>query len=432
MPTVEKLFSQPLDDVLVLDVALEAGTSSRVVDEGKRIVEDTETGMLMEKEYYRLVRKYMLDKITDEEKDRLPSFRSKVDYPCPSSDWGLRLALWNNKLNDLSSISFDSSSSNDDKDDRPPTAEIARQAQLVRTYKRRRVTESSSSSHQVSSTETSSVEVSLVAILTLVSSGLSILGRSVLVLGLTAPFPVVSSMESISTTMSVAATSHISSSAIPTAPLFSLLPTSPSSSNLFATSKSTSLPPLSSDFLGMLSGATQIFVRPSSPIVQRHSRPRMVRPTSTKTGATSSRGVLMKVSFGSLPPTKHKQSAPRASTPRPTTPRPSRSRPSTPNSVPRPRGAAMEMQNFLEFARTKFIDVHRIVQRQIKLINENQEQIKKQQLEIVELRKKEVVQHQQNTNLFTQSKRQAIQFGILINMDVTTTAKHQTLVTATK
>ncbi|KAJ0892033.1 hypothetical protein HanPSC8_Chr09g0361091 [Helianthus annuus] len=57
MLIVEKIVvSQPLDDVPVLDAALESGPSSRVVDKGKRIVEDSEAGMLTEKEYYRLVR----------------------------------------------------------------------------------------------------------------------------------------------------------------------------------------------------------------------------------------------------------------------------------------------------------------------------------------------------------------------------------------
>ncbi|KAF5797757.1 hypothetical protein HanRHA438_Chr07g0294941 [Helianthus annuus] len=255
--------------ILELDAAIKSGPSSRVVDKGKSIVEDTEAGMLTEKEYYRLVRKDMQNKISDVEKERLDLFRRKVASIGPSFDWGPRLALWNNRLNDLSSISFDSSSCNDNNDDRRPpnVAAVVRQSQLGRTYKRRRVAGSSSSSHQVLSTETSSVEVSLIVVVTSVSSGLSILGRSVPLPVVTAPFPVVSTKESISVTTSVAASTPISSSAIPTASLFDLLPTSPSSSNLFTTSKSTSLPPLPSAFHGMPPGATQVFVRPSSPTV---------------------------------------------------------------------------------------------------------------------------------------------------------------------
>ncbi|MFS7968443.1 hypothetical protein Hanom_Chr09g00797491 [Helianthus anomalus] len=170
--------------------------------------------------------------------------------------------MWNNKLNDLSSIYFDSSSSDDNNDDRHPTDADAAicQSQPVRTYKRRRVAGSSSSSHQVSSTETSSVKVSLVAPITFVSSGLSILGRSVSLPVVTTLFPFVSTKESISVTTSVAASTPISSSAIPTASLFGSLPISASSSNLFATSESTSLPPLPSILLGMPPGATQSFV----------------------------------------------------------------------------------------------------------------------------------------------------------------------------
>ncbi|MFS7968442.1 hypothetical protein Hanom_Chr09g00797481 [Helianthus anomalus] len=273
----------------------------------------------------------MQNKILDAEKEKLDLFHSKVASLGPSSNLDLRLEMWNNKLNDLSSISFDSSSSDDNNDDRHPTdADAAiRQSQPVRTYKRRRVAGSSSSSHQVSSTVTSSVEVSLVAPITFVSSGLSILGRSVSLPVVTALFPFVSTKESISVTTSVVASTPISSSAIPTASLFGSLPISPSSSNLFATSESTSLPPLTSIFLGMPPGATQSFVQPSSPIVQHSFGPRMIRPIFTKIGTTSCRGGRPKVAFGPRPRTQQKQSDPSVFAPRPSTPRPSCSRPFT-------------------------------------------------------------------------------------------------------
>ncbi|MFS7904846.1 hypothetical protein Hanom_Chr01g00040851 [Helianthus anomalus] len=145
----------------------------------------------------------MFNKISVDDKERLVMFQSKLASLGFSSDWGLRLAMWNNKLNDLTSITFNSSSSNDNNDARRPPAAV-----------------SSSSSHQVWSTESSSVEVSFAAIVTYVSSGLSILGRLVSLPLLTAPFAVVSSMESISVTTSVAASSLISSPAIPTAAIW--------------------------------------------------------------------------------------------------------------------------------------------------------------------------------------------------------------------
>ncbi|MFS8003201.1 hypothetical protein Hanom_Chr13g01211091 [Helianthus anomalus] len=191
-----------------------------------------------------------LDAVSNQDhlQELLDLFRRKVASLGPPFDWGPRLALWNNWLNDLSSISFDSSSCNDNNDDRRPpnVGAVVRQSQLVRTYKRQRVARSSSLSHQVSSTETSLVEVSLIVVVTSVSSGLSILGRPVPLPVVTAPFPVGSTKESISVTMSVAASTPISSSAIPTASL---------------------LPSLPSVFHGMPPCATQFYVRLSSPTI---------------------------------------------------------------------------------------------------------------------------------------------------------------------
>ncbi|MFS8024829.1 hypothetical protein Hanom_Chr16g01467961 [Helianthus anomalus] len=85
--------------------------------------------MLTQKESFKLVRRDMLNKISPSNREKLDLFRGKVVSFGPSSGWGLRLADWNNKLNDLSS----------------DTAAAVRFSQLVRINKHRKVIGSSSS-----------------------------------------------------------------------------------------------------------------------------------------------------------------------------------------------------------------------------------------------------------------------------------------------
>ncbi|MFS8024823.1 hypothetical protein Hanom_Chr16g01467901 [Helianthus anomalus] len=92
--------------IIALDATLETGSSSKRLDKGKRVVEesviDTIYDMLTQKEYFNLVRRDMLNKISPSNREKLDLFRGKVVSFGPSSGWGLRLADSNNKLNDLS------------------------------------------------------------------------------------------------------------------------------------------------------------------------------------------------------------------------------------------------------------------------------------------------------------------------------------------
>ncbi|MFS7904847.1 hypothetical protein Hanom_Chr01g00040861 [Helianthus anomalus] len=60
-----------------------------------------------------------LIKFPADDKERLEVFRNKVASLSPSSDWVLRLVMWNNKLNDLKSA-FNSTTFDDNNDDRRP------------------------------------------------------------------------------------------------------------------------------------------------------------------------------------------------------------------------------------------------------------------------------------------------------------------------
>ncbi|KAF5794604.1 hypothetical protein HanRHA438_Chr08g0341181 [Helianthus annuus] len=217
--------------IIALDAALETGPSSKILDKGKgvvvEIVEDTFDDTLTREEYFELVRKDMLNKISQSDKEKLDLFRATVASLDPSSGCGLRLASWNKELNNLSS----------------DTAIAVSFSLPARYYKRRKVIRSSSSSIQTSSS----------------------------LLVVTASIPV----ESTCVASSIADLPLVSSSPILSAPLFSSLHTSISSSNMFAVSESASLPPLPSDY----------FSRPQ--VIQRPSGPRMIMSTS-ETGATSS------------------------------------------------------------------------------------------------------------------------------------------------
>ncbi|MFS7931295.1 hypothetical protein Hanom_Chr04g00354311 [Helianthus anomalus] len=220
--------------IIALDVALETGSSSNILDKGKGVVvesvEDSVDDISSGDEYLELVCKDMLNKISKSDKEKLDLFRATVASLGPSSGWGLRLASWNKDLNNL----------------------------LLDTA----------------------------AVVTC-----SLPARS------SSSLPVVSIVVPVDSTRvasSIDALPPVSSSPIPSAPLFSSLRASMSSSNMFTVLESASLPPLPSDFF-------------SSPLViQRPSGPRMIMPTSV-TGVASSSSGRPKTAFGSRPPT----SAPR-------------------------------------------------------------------------------------------------------------------------
>ncbi|KAJ0538225.1 hypothetical protein HanHA300_Chr08g0272561 [Helianthus annuus] len=76
-------------DIIALDAALETGPSSKILDKGKRvvveIVEDTFDDTLTREEYFELVRKDMLNKISQSDKEKLDLFRATVASLGPSS-----------------------------------------------------------------------------------------------------------------------------------------------------------------------------------------------------------------------------------------------------------------------------------------------------------------------------------------------------------
>ncbi|MFS8004025.1 hypothetical protein Hanom_Chr13g01220761 [Helianthus anomalus] len=209
--------------IIALDAALETGSSPKILDKGKGVIEervkDTVDDMLTQKEYYKLVRKDMLNKIFKSDREKLDLFRAK--------------------LNNVSS----------------DTAAVVRFSQPARTSIRIKVIGGSSSSIQTS--------------------------NSLPVMIATIP------VESTCVASSIAELPQVSSSHIPSTPRFSSLRTSTSSSNMFVVLESSSLPllpPLPSD----------LFSR--SPIIQRPSGPRMILPTST-TGGTSSSGGCPRIAF---------------------------------------------------------------------------------------------------------------------------------------
>ncbi|KAM0060117.1 hypothetical protein Hdeb2414_s0004g00120611 [Helianthus debilis subsp. tardiflorus] len=278
--------------IITLDAALETGSSTNMLDKGKGVVvesaKDTVDDTLTRDEYLELVRKDMLNKISQSDKEKLDLFRASVASLGPSSGWGLRLASWNKDLNNLLS----------------DTAAAVTCSLPARVYKRRKVISSSSSSIQSSCS------------LPVVTAAIPVVTAAVLV-------------DSTCVVSSIAALPLVSSSPIPSTPLFSLLRASMSSSNLFTFSKSASLPPLPSDFF-------------SSPqVIQRPSGPRMIMPTSA-TGVASSSGGRPKIAFSSRPPT----------------------------SAPRPRGTASGngAQSFPEFVRQQFADVHSVMKEHQDLI----------------------------------------------------------------
>ncbi|KAJ0578634.1 hypothetical protein HanIR_Chr05g0250141 [Helianthus annuus] len=214
------------DVILELDAALEAGPSSRIVDKGKRPMEEVSVDeslddMPSEKQYLLLVMKELQNRLSPSEREKLELFRAKVASLGPSSDWSIRLASWNDRANDLDSIVFSSSSSDDDDDEdhRRP----------------------SSSPMVASVTVTSSSAPSD-------SRGLLNMELSVALPSLSSSLPFTSFVEATSMVTSPQPVTPMMSSPIPAVPLFGSLSSQIGTGNVFALSRSSSLPPRPSTF----------------------------------------------------------------------------------------------------------------------------------------------------------------------------------------
>ncbi|MFS7952976.1 hypothetical protein Hanom_Chr07g00613251 [Helianthus anomalus] len=85
--------------LLKLDLLLKYWIKEKglVVESAENTFKDT----LTRDEYLVLVRKDMLNKISQSDKEKLDMFREKAASLGPSSGWGLRLASWNKDLNNL-------------------------------------------------------------------------------------------------------------------------------------------------------------------------------------------------------------------------------------------------------------------------------------------------------------------------------------------
>ncbi|KAF5809766.1 hypothetical protein HanRHA438_Chr04g0171391 [Helianthus annuus] len=271
-------FDQPnpnLDDIIfnralaAIDATLESGIPSSSTSKGKGILveEEDDVQMLTERKYLGLVRKDFLGKLSAKGQEKLKAFRDKVGSLGPSSEWALRLSLWNEKNSDLSNLPKDSPNSNIHGDpDRRPITVSAVESRPVVTYKRRRLDEGSSSTPMSSKVKNvSTVDVSAIVV-PIVTGGLSILGVHVSLPSVSASMSIPSTTDVVSV-MSASAEGQSSSASVPvitsgvsTTPLFTTFPALPGFSNVFATSmgvSSSSLPPV---FLAVPPGSSSSFV----------------------------------------------------------------------------------------------------------------------------------------------------------------------------
>ncbi|MFS7952994.1 hypothetical protein Hanom_Chr07g00613441 [Helianthus anomalus] len=315
--------------ILALDAALETGSSSNILDKGKGVVvgsvEDSVDDTLTRNEYLELVHKDMLNKISQSDKEKFDLFRAIVASLGPSSGWAVGFSL------------------------------------PARVYKRRKVISSYSSSFH------SSCSLPVV----------------------TTAIPVVSVAVPVDTTRvasSISAFLLVSSSPIPSAPLFSFLRASMSPSNMCTISESASLSSLPSDFFSSLQ------------VIQCPSGPRMIMPTSATCVASSSGG-RPKTALGSRPPT----------------------------SSPRPRGTASGngAQSFPEFVRQQFADVHSVMK-------EHRDLIQLHRREIAYWKWKDELKSKQVTHVFSLTKEQGSQLRQFNRKDAVTSAKHENLINELK
>ncbi|KAJ0538415.1 hypothetical protein HanRHA438_Chr08g0343981 [Helianthus annuus] len=390
------------DEILELDAALDACPSSRTVDKGKRPMEDAVVNELLddmptEKEYLGAVLKELQNCLRPHESRKLESFRAKGASLGPSSEWGIRLARWNDKASDPDSIVFSSSDDDDDADRQRPVLDKVRVPAPLRDYKRRRVA--------VSDLPSSSPMVASVSVISSSapsdSRGLLNVELSIAAPTLSSPLPFPSFVEATSVTTSVQPDTPIMSSPIPVVSLFESLSSQTGTGNVFALSGSSSLP-----------------VQPSSPID-------LPDPETRRTGP--------RIAVGKNPPSvRRKKASSRppvspSSGSRPSRAQPSGSRPPAPRSAPvsasRPSGSGTK-QNFQEFVRDQFQDV-------AKVMFQHKTQFPKLQSEIDLLKKRDADREQQMAHLFRLSKDQSIQLGKFIAQEASTSARQQTLVSTT-
>ncbi|KAJ0783502.1 hypothetical protein HanLR1_Chr01g0021031 [Helianthus annuus] len=183
-------------DMLLEEIDAAIETEAPTAKGKGKLVED-DVVMLNEKEYLRTVRKDLVAKLSEEDQAKLAAFRNKVESLGPTSEWALKLAVWNDKLTDLDALPVDSSDSDSDHDGRSDVIPVSQSKQIV-NYKRRRIGEGSSSSPRLSEAESvSTIDVSA-AVVTTVTGGLSVLGVPVSLSLVIAAIPVPSSMELIS------------------------------------------------------------------------------------------------------------------------------------------------------------------------------------------------------------------------------------------
>ncbi|KAJ0623044.1 hypothetical protein HanIR_Chr01g0027391 [Helianthus annuus] len=183
-------------DMLLEEIDAAIETEAPTAKGKGKLVED-DVVMLNEKEYLRTVRKDLVAKLSEEDQAKLAAFRNKVESLGPTSEWALKLAIWNDKLTDLDALPVDSSDSDSDHDGRPDVVPVSQSKQIM-NYKRQRIGEGSSSSPRFSEAESVlTIDVSA-AVVTTVTGGLSVLGVPVSLSLVIAAIPVPSSMELIS------------------------------------------------------------------------------------------------------------------------------------------------------------------------------------------------------------------------------------------
>ncbi|KAJ0790349.1 hypothetical protein HanPI659440_Chr05g0214451 [Helianthus annuus] len=367
------------DVILELDAALDACPSSRTVDKGKRpmedaIVDDLFDDMPSEKVYLSLVMKELQNCLPPPESRKLELFRAKVASLGPSSDWGIRLARWNDKANDPDSIVFSSSDDDDEEDRQHHVSDTVRVPVPLREYKRQRVAVSDlqSSSPMVASVSVTSSSAPSD------SRGLLNVELSIAPPSLSSPLPFPSFVEATSVTTSSQPDTLIMSSHIPVVPLFESLSSQTGTGNVFALSGSSSLP-----------------VQPSSPIDLPAPE---TRRTGPRTAFCSNPPSVRRKKASSRPPVTPSSGS------RPSRAQPSGSRPPAPRSslvsASRPSGSGKQ-QNFQEFS------------------------------EIDLLKKRDAEREQQMAQLFRLSKGQSLQLGKFIAQEASTSARQQTLVSTT-
>ncbi|KAM0047213.1 hypothetical protein Hdeb2414_s0009g00325831 [Helianthus debilis subsp. tardiflorus] len=373
------------DVILELDAALDACPSSRTVDKGKRpmedaIVDDLFDDMPSEKVYLSLVVKELQHRLPPPESRKLELFRAKVASLGPCSDWGIRLARWNDKATDLDSIVY-SSSDDDDKDRQRHVSDTVRVPVPFRAYKRQRVA--------VSDLQSSSPMVASVSVTSSTapsdSRGLLNVELSIAPPSQSSPLPFPSFVESYQCDY-VFSTGYADYAG---------------TGNVVALSRSSSLP-----------------VQPS-PLIDLPALE--TRRTGPRTAFCSNPPSVRRKKASSRPPVIP-SSGPRTSRAQPSGSRPPAPR-SSPVSASRPSSSGKQ-QNFQEFVRDKFQDA-------AKVMVQHKTRFSRLQNEIDLLKKKDAERDQQMAQLFRLTKDQSLQLGKFIAHEASTSARQRNLVSTT-